>query len=121
MSWTLETLVPLALLALLGAALPWLIARHLPDTGRGLLIALALSVAGLIGISAALFAGLYVARGVPAEVLADRPGGALTHFLRLAGGSALVWGPVMALSALGLGQRMEARRGARLAARDRDA
>ena len=119
MDWAISTLLPLLTLGALGAAVPIALARRFPDTLAGLARAMALSVLVLVFVGAALFIVLYGDEGVPPSAAAAKPG-ALAHFLGLGLKSALVWGPVAALTGIGLGQGVEARRARRLAARDGD-
>ena len=88
-----------------------------PDSHGGLLIALCLSALGLILAGGGLFFWLYASDlGVEATTTM----GAARHFAGLGLRVALVWGPVLALSALVLAMGVERRRGERMAARDTD-
>ena len=120
MDFTISTLLPMITLGALGAVLPIALAARFPDTQAGLARALALSVGGLVLAGMILFVLLYRDQGVGLAALAEAPGAALWHFAGLGAKSALVWGPVTALTALVLAQGVERRRGERIAARDRD-
>lgn len=120
MDWTLATVLPLATLGALGWFVPAVLARRFEDSLPGLARALALSVVVLVLAGAALFLSLYSERGLAIGSLADAPTDALRHFLGLGLKASLVWGPVTVLTAIALGQGVERRRGARLAARDPD-
>lgn len=117
MSWTAETLVPITLLGLAAVVLPRIAMARGAQTHWRLLRVLAATAAALVLAGAALFAGLYALRGVPAEALSEMQAQATLHFLRLGLLPALVWLPVLLLNALALAQRIEARRGEALAAR----
>ncbi len=120
MDWTLATLLPLVTLGALGAIVPIALAPRFPDTQPGLARAIALSVVLLVLSGTILFVMLYSEAGMSPGQLAQRPTDSLRHFLALGLKSALVWGPVTALTALVLAQGVERRRGERMAARDRD-
>lgn len=111
------TLIAILVLGLLGWAVPVLLMRVLPDTLRGLAVAILVSVPVLTLAGAGLFVWHY-ARRVGLGALAD-PGAAL-HFWNLGVRAALIWGPVLALTALGLAHGIERRNGERMAARDPD-
>ena len=120
MDWTVGTLLPLITLGALGAAVPMAVARRFPDTLKGLAWSLGVSICLLVLAGGLLFVLLYGDRGVELSALASSPGQAVRHFAVLGIKSALVWGPVTALTALTLAQGVEARRAKRLAARDPD-
>jgi len=107
-----NTGMPLVLLGLLAAGLPWLLA---PGESRShLQVAVAVwAAAGLVLLAGAvIFAAIYGARGVGVvAALAAAPLATGLFFLRLSGFAALVWGPVLMLAWLGLAQRVERRRG----------
>jgi hypothetical protein len=106
LDWTLGTLLPLALLAAGGAAVPLALYRLHGPRLPALALNLAVSAGLLVLAGAAVFAALYAAEGVD---LARRPGAAALHFLGLGLSSSLVWLPVLLLTGLALGQRSEAR------------
>ena len=84
--------VPVATLALAGWLVPWALGRALPE-GAGWLALNAAASAAILALGAAAgFVWLYGAAG-PAVLRAD-PG----HLAQLSARSALVWGPLMALS-----------------------
>lgn len=118
MDWTIATVLPLVTLGALGWAVPAALAPRFEDSLRGLAKALALSVALLVLAGILLFVLLYGDEGAPLAAVAGQPGEAARHFLVLGLKSSLVWGPVALLTAIGLGQGVEARRGRRVAARD---
>ncbi len=115
-SWSLQTVLPLVILAALGWALPWAIQRRMRDTLADLGWTLLISAILLTLIGAGLFAVLYWLGGAPDEVIS----GALSRFLRLGASAALAWGPVLSLTGFGLAQGIERRRGEAMAARDVD-
>lgn len=80
------------LLAVAGWVVPWLLSKLLPEGIVWLFVIGAVSAVLLAGLSAAVFYVSYGAAG--RSVLAEAP----WHFVVLAGRSALIWGPVMALS-----------------------
>ncbi len=94
---------PAALLALVGWAVPRLLALVMPEgVGPLMLIAmLSTLILGLVGI--AFFVGLYLWQGLSLAVIFDAGVvGAILHFGRLSLISALLWGPIMLLSLSGL-------------------
>ena len=94
---------PAAALALMGWLVPRLLSLVWPE-GVVPLMLLALVAAMLMTLLAmAVFAALYVARGVPLAMLWEPGAGAfLLHFLRLGAASALLWAPILILSVAGL-------------------
>ena len=120
MDLTVSALLPLVTLGTLGAVIPAALAPRFPDTLAGLARALLLSVVLLIGAGSLLFILLYRDQGMDLAALASDTGAALWHFSGLGLKSALVWGPVTALTALVLAQGVERRKGERMAARDPD-
>lgn len=120
MEFAVSTLLPMITLGALGAVVPIALAGRFEDSLAGLGRALALSGAILILAGSVLFVLLYGDRGAQVSAYAARPGAVLRHFAGLGLKSVLVWGPVMALTALVLAQGVERRRGERMAARDRD-
>ena len=120
MEFTLATLLPLLTLGALGWAIPAFTARLFEDTLPGLARALALSALLLILAGTALFLLLYSDIGLDPASLTRDPLGAARHFLGLGLKSALVWAPVLVLTAIALGQGVEARRERRMSARDPD-
>jgi len=111
-----NTLVPLAILALVAAVLPYALTPR--ETRSQLRVAVMIGLTGLvmIGVSALVFA-LFDDRDLP-------EGGATGmvliawFYLRSGLGAAAVWIPVLALVWLSLAQRVERRRGEDLARRD---
>ena len=84
---------PVALLAAIAWAVPWGLSHLLPQTGRGVLATLALSVL-LVGVAGAwVFAWLY---GDAAEVVRAA---APWHFASLSAKAAIIWGPIVVLTA----------------------
>ena len=120
MDWTLQTVLPIAALAGAAAVLPWAFHRFMEDTIRALWIAITASTGALTVMGAAIFAVLYTENGLSFGAMQADPLGAAGHFLSLGLRASLVWLPVLALSGISLGQRIEARRGAAMAARDPD-
>ncbi len=120
MEWTIATTLPILTLGLAGAVLPIALARRFPDTLHGLAQALALSIVLLVLLGSVLFVALYSDAGLSLSRLAERPGQSIRHFVTLGLQAALIWGPILALTAIALGQGTERRRGERMAARDPD-
>ena len=114
---TTGTIFGIAVLAFLGWAVPVLAMRMLPDTLRSVVIAALIALPVLTLAGAGVFAWLYAERVGSAALSAP---GALAHYGWLGVRGGLVWGPVLALTALGLAHGVERRRGERMAARDRD-
>ncbi|SDE33252.1 hypothetical protein [Limimaricola pyoseonensis] len=104
-------ILPALALGLAGWILPRLLARVFPEGVRPL-VWLALTAALLmILLSMALFLGLYRIEGAPPDALARAGWAALVwHLLRLALASALIWGPILALSVAGLPGRWKTAR-----------
>ncbi len=115
---TLDLILSVLFLGALGWAVPRALMRALPDSLRGLAVALALSVPILALAGAGLVFAQYAWQTGPG-VAASAPGAA-AHFWHLGLRAALIWGPVLALTALALGTGIERRRGERMAARDPD-
>ena len=114
---TASTIVPILVLAFLGFAVPRLLMVFLPDSLRGLAIALMCSVMVLTLCGSALFVWTYAEDVGLGAVLTPA---ALGHFWTLGVRAALIWLPILGLTALGLAQGIERRRGERMAARDKD-
>lgn len=114
---TASTIIPILVLAVLGAVVPVVTMRFLPDSLRGLAVAVMISVVVLTLTGSGLFVWFY-AEGVGLAAVLTRE--AIGHFWSLGVRAALVWLPILALTTLGLGQGIERRRGERMAARDRD-
>lgn len=111
------TVMAVTLLGALGWAVPFTLMRFLPDSLRGLLIAVIASVAFLALFGSGLFLWLYAGEiGFSAALTPE----AALHFWGLGVRAALIWGPILALAALALGTGIERRRGERMAARDPD-
>ena len=98
----LGLIIPAAILVLLGWFVPkWLGSRYANNLPK--LIAVALVATFLMFLLAgALFAALYVGQGAPVSALAELGVG---YFLALGRNSALIWGPLMILSLIGLDRR----------------
>jgi len=111
------TIIAIGVLACLGWAVPTVLMRLLPDSLRGLAIALLIAVPVLSLAGGGFFFWTYADK-VGLAGVANR--GAAMHFWHLGVRAALIWGPVLALTALGLGTGIERRRGERMAARDPD-
>ena len=106
--WTIETVIPLALLGAGGALVPLLIYRfHGPTLGALVLNLLASAMLLFVG-GTLVFGVLYVIEGAD---LSRRPGAAVLHLARLGASAALVWLPILLLTGLVLGTRSEARMG----------
>ena len=112
-----ETIFAVVVIGALGWAVPFVLMRFLPDSLRGLLVAVIASVALLALAGTGLFFWLYAGDvGIRA---ATTPQAAL-HFWSLGVRAALIWGPILALTAIAFGTGIERRRGERMAARDPD-
>ncbi|RVV96905.1 hypothetical protein EKE94_16310 [Mesobaculum littorinae] len=113
-----ETWLPLLALGALGVAIPWaLCARARPATMAAFLRAMLLALVLVYLCACLLFAGLYALSGAVSQTgLAGPDVSLLRHLAWLGLISGLAWGPPFLLAALGLGQRMEARRAARMRA-----
>lgn len=112
LDWTLETLLQIAGLGVLGALVPVVgYAFHGPGF-RALAVNLVLSALVVYALAVALFAALYLGQGVPLS------GAAVARFLVLGAQSAIVWLPVLLLTGLGLGQRSAARQSREREARE---
>ncbi len=116
LSFSLQTLIPLTILAGLGWFVPWAIQRRMRDSLADLGWTLLISVILLTLIGAGIFAVLYWLGGAPDDAIAA----SLPRFIGLGASSALAWGPILILTALGLAQGIERRKGEAMAARDVD-
>ncbi len=104
--WTIETVIPLALLGGAGAVVPLLLYRlHGPSLGALAVNLLASAVLLFLG-GTLVFGALYLIEGAD---LSRRPGAAALHLARLGASAALVWLPILLLTGLVLGTRSEAR------------
>ena len=97
----------LILPALILSAAGWLAPRGLamvfPEGVRPLIWIAAIATAMMLALSTAFFVALYLREGAPLGALfANGVGAGLWHFLRLGLMSALVWGPVLALTVASL-------------------
>ena len=103
-SWGL--VLPTLVLAVLGWAVPRALALVWPE-GVGPLLALGfVATLLMLLLAAAVFAGLYAIQGAPlGELFRLGPWPGVWHFLRLGLLSALVWAPILVLSAAGLPRR----------------
>lgn len=100
---SLQTLWQAALLAALGALVPLALYRLHGVSLTALAVNLFASALALTAFGAVLFGALYLRQGVPlSPALAG-------HFLTLGLSGAIVWGPVLLLTGLGLAQRSETR------------
>ena len=93
---TRDVLLPMAALMALGWIVPWALGRVMPRSLAGLALNGAVSAAILLGLGAMLFAWLYGDAAAP--VWREAP----AVFLLLSARSALIWGPVVALSVANL-------------------
>lgn len=99
-------MLPALLLAACGWAVPRLLARVFPEGVWPLMFLALHATLVMLALSALVFVGLYLWRGLPLAVLFEAGIGAgLVHFGRLALGSALIWGPILVLSVAGLPAR----------------
>lgn len=106
LDWTLQTLVPLALLAAGAVVFPMLFYRRHGPQLRSLALNLLTSAAILVLLGTAIFAVLYVCEGAD---LSRQPSAALAHLFTLGLSAALVWLPILLLTGISLGIRSEAR------------
>lgn len=96
-------ILPAAVLALLGWAVPRLLALVIPEGVRPLMLIALLSTLVMGASGALFFAGLYLWQGMPMAALFEAGLAAgVVHFGRLSLISALLWGPIMVLSIAGL-------------------
>lgn len=118
MSWSLETLPAVVLLALLAVLLPLGLFRLRPPSYRWLAVVALLSALLLTLAGAALMALAYGLGGARlGAALANDPAGVLGLFLARGAAAVIVWGPLLALALLALSRRVEAARGEALKAR----
>ncbi len=120
MEFATATIVPILILGAAGALVPIGAMRLMPDTLTGLSLAALLSVILLTIGGAILFIILYGNPGVAVTRQTGVQSSVHVHFSGLGLRAALVWGPVLLLTLIGLGQGIERRRGASMAARDQD-
>lgn len=105
LDWTIETLWQIALLGGLAILIPFAFYKLHPPRQRWLVANLLVSAALVYVVAVLLFMYLYSREGV--VVL---PAPRLSSFAILAGKSTLIWLPVLLLTGLGLGQKVEARK-----------
>lgn len=108
------------MLALAGAVVPILMARLFEDTLHGLAQALAASCVVLVLAGALLFVAVYAEAGLDVRRLAERPAESLRLFLWQGLRAAIVWVPILLLTAISLGRGVEARRTAKMVRRGKD-
>ena len=95
--------IPALALALMGWLVPKLLSLVWPEGVRPLIWLGVVSALAMLVLSMMGFAVLYASQGVPFMAMAGPdPLAALWHFLKLGGASALIWGPILALSVAGL-------------------
>lgn len=116
MNFGLETALPIVILGALGWLVPWALQRMMPDRLAALALTLVASAGVLSVIGGAVFAALYVRQGLAPETVGTSA--AAVYFFGLGLRGALVWGPILLLTGLGLGRGIEARRGRAMAARE---
>lgn len=117
MSWLIETSVPILALCSLAVVVPWLAQSLVPQTLPALASILLASALFLVLAGAGIFGWLYAGAGLSTTVLADHPLQASLYFIRLGILPALAWLPILILTGIALGQRIEAARGADAATR----
>lgn len=92
-------ILPAAVLALLGFVLPKLLARLFGEGVRALVLVSVASSLLMLGLSATMFFLMTLWRGLPLTAMRELGSGAMVlHFLGVGLLSALLWGPLMALS-----------------------
>ncbi|MCG3268745.1 hypothetical protein [Yoonia sp. I 8.24] len=97
---------PAMLIAVMGFAVPRLLAQVLPEGVMPLLINAFLSSVLLFVIAGCFFVGLYIWQGAPfAEVMSEGWTKNVTFFGRLGLMSVIIWGPIMVLSVAALPRR----------------
>ncbi|MGR3369401.1 MAG: hypothetical protein ACU0CC_11885 [Sagittula sp.] len=92
----LGLLIPTAILIALAVFVTRGVERLMPETIPGIAAAALLSALALVGLSACLFAVLYLLETPSAARLIGQRGGVL-HFLLLGVQAGLVWGPIVLL------------------------
>ncbi len=96
-------ILPATMIALLGFAVPRVLARVFPEGVKPLLLNTFLSTVLLFLISALFFACLYLWQGVPVgEIAATGWAANILFFGRLGLISGMIWAPIMLLSVAGL-------------------
>lgn len=101
------------LLGAAGALVPIALMRVLPDSQKGLIVAILCSIILIKLFGAALFAWTYAS-----DVGFEAISGATSYFWSLGGRASLIWGPILALTSFCLATGIERRKGERIAARD---
>ncbi len=104
--WTVQTLIPLFLLAAGAVLLPVLFYRLHGPRLAPLAINLLVSALCLVALGTAIFTGFYLWGGAD---LTRRPAGAAAHLIGLGLSAAVVWLPILVLTGISLGIRSEAR------------
>ena len=108
----LNTGLPLALLAALAILLPRLLLPAQTRSHRRLVAVLGVSAALVLAVGCALVAGMKLAGGADlAGAFRAAPLLTLAAIARPAALAAIAWGPLLALSGLSLGHRIEDLRG----------
>ena len=101
-----DLMIPALILAAIGWFVPRLWAKVLPEGVKPLMIIALVSTLtmGIVGIG--YFIVLYLIQGFPiSELFGSNLADTIVHFGRLSLISALLWGPVMLLSVMGLVRR----------------
>lgn len=111
-----NTLVPMVVLALISAVLPYALTPRECRSQRRVMLSVGLAALAMLVISGLVFS-LFDTREIP------EGGAAVTIlvvwlYVKSSFGAVAVWGPVLALAWLGLAQRVEQRRGEEMARRD---
>jgi len=92
-------ILPFSALVILATALPFALARLLPEGVAGLVLNGAVSAIAMICVGAGYFSWAYLRQdGRVLDALGLASGETLVHFLRLGFGAALIWGPVLVLA-----------------------
>lgn len=101
-SYGLGLIIPTAILCIFGWVVPkWLGARYANNLPKLIAVGLVATFMMFL-LSGVLFAGLYIGQGAPVSALRDLGVG---YFITLGRNAALIWGPVMVLSLIGLDKR----------------
>lgn len=102
----LHLILPALVLVFVGWLVPRLLFHVFPEGIKPLILLAVCSTVVMFGFGITFFGVLYLAQGIPWAMLSgDGWVGFVAHFLRLGAVSALLWGPIMALSVASLPRR----------------
>lgn len=105
-----NTGLPVVLIACAAGGLPWVLSPRTTRSQGRVMLAIGMSCVLLVGVSAGLFA-LFDKRSLWSGETLMQHGVVAWVYLRGSASAALIWAPILALTWLGLAQRVERLRG----------